>query len=258
MLKSRFSLTLFGQLILACLPNLVLAQSATSSVEIKLSASYDSLSRGYAPWRSVSLDVSKKLAPRLAIYGSATETSRFGLQDHQFTGGLYFPLGKRWLGHVEASFSPSHQVQSKWAIQGQLGRELGRGWVATVGLRHSAYNQLRSNLNTVTIERYWKKYRAAYTLYVSQQPGVGVTTSHSIQANYYYRERNSIGLTLAAGRELTNLGPRGFLATEVRSIALTGRHSVSQHWAVSYDLSWNQQGDIYSRKGVRFGVRYNF
>jgi YaiO family outer membrane protein len=227
-------------------------------VEVELNTSYERLNHGYAPWRSVALEVSKKLAPSRTLYGSLSETERFSLRDQQFTGGLYVPFGKRWLAQVEASVSPSHRVQARWSAFGQLGRELGRGWVAHAGFRHSAYNHTSANLSTLTLERYWQKYRAAYTLFVSQQPRTGVSTSHSVQANYYYRERHSIGVTVAVGRELTNLGPRGLLRTEARGVALTGRHWLHAHWALSYDLNWHQQGDIYIRKGMRVGVRYYF
>lgn len=251
---SRFGLAL--QFILAGV--VASAQSITPPVEVALSTSYETLNHGFAPWKSVSLEVSKTLAPRRSIYGSISETSRFALLDHQFSAGAYFSLNKRWLAQIEGSFSPSHRVQARYSVMGQLGRDLGRGWLATVGIRHSSYNQARANLHTLSIERYWKKYRAAYTLFVSQQPGVGTATSHSLQANYFYRERNAIGVILSAGKELTNLGPRGLLGTEARGVAVVGRHAVSQHWAIHYDLNWNRQGDIYSRRGGRFGVRYYF
>ncbi len=50
------------------------------------------------------------------------------------------------------------------------------------GFRRTAYNQTSANLSIVTLERYGQKYRAAYSLYVSQLPGLGVATSHSLQA----------------------------------------------------------------------------
>ena len=227
-------------------------------VEIELSTSYESLNHGYAPWLSLSLDVSKKLANRRVIYGALRETSRFSLRDQEVMGGVYIPLGKRWLAQVEASGSPSHRVQAKWSVFGQLGRELARGWVAQAGFRRTAYNQTSVNLSILSLERYWKNYRAAYSLYVSHLPGVGVSTSHSLQANYYYRERNALGVTVAAGQELTNLGARGLLRTEARGVALSGQHWLGQRWTVNYALNWNQQGDIYTRKGARVGFRFHF
>ncbi len=234
------------------------APAEPKNVEIELSTSYERLNHGFAPWFSLSLDVSKKLANRRVIYGALRETNRFSLRDQEVMGGVYIPLGKRWLAQVEASVSPSHRVQAKWSAFGQIGRELGRGWVAQAGFRRTAYNQTNANLSIVTIERYWKKYRGAYSLYVAQLPGVGVSTSHSLQANYYYRERNSIGVTVAAGQELTNLGARGLLRTEARGVALSGRHDLNRRWTLNYDLNWNRQGDIYTRKGARVGFRFHF
>jgi YaiO family outer membrane protein len=228
------------------------------NVEIELSTSYERLNHGFAPWFTLSLDVSKKLADRRVIYGALRETSRFSLRDQEVMGGMYIPLSKRWLAQVEASVSPSHRVQAKWSAFGQIGRELGRGWGAQAGFRRTAYNQTSANLGIVTIERYWKKYRAAYSLYIAQLPGTGVSTSHRVQANYYYRERNSIGVTIAAGQELTNLAARGVLRTEARGVALSGRHELNRRWTVNYDFNWNRQGDIYTRKGARVGFRFHF
>lgn len=234
------------------------ATTEPKRVEIELNTSYERLNHGYAPWFSLSLDVSKKLANRRVIYGALRETSRFSLRDQEVMGGVYVPLGKRWLAQVEASASPSHRVLAKWSVFGQLGHELGRGWVAQAGFRRTSYNQTNANLSVLTLERYWKKYRAVYAMYVSHLPGVGVATSHSVQANYYYRERNSLGLTVAAGQELTNLGARGLLRTEARAVALSGRHWLNNRWTVNYDLNWNRQGDIYTRKGARIGFRFHF
>ncbi len=259
-LKYEFVVTL----LLGLLSTVVTAQDkpvATAEpkrVQIELHTTYERLSHGYAPWFSLALEASKKLANRRVIYGAVRQTSRFSLRDQEAMGGIYVPLGKRWLAQVEASVSPSHRVLPKWSVFGQLGRELGRGWVAHAGFRRTAYNQTSANLTVLTLERYWKNYRGAYALYLAQLPGVGVSVSHSVQASYYYRERNAIGLTVAAGQELSNLGARGLLRTEARAVALSGRHWLNNRWTVNYDLNWNRQGDIYTRKGARVGFRFHF
>ncbi len=88
------------------------ATAAERNVQIELNASYESLTHGYAPWRSLSLDVSKKLADRRVLYGSLRETSRFSLRDQEVMGGLYFPLGKRWLAQVPIA---SHICPTRFA-----------------------------------------------------------------------------------------------------------------------------------------------
>jgi YaiO family outer membrane protein len=229
-----------------------------AGVEVEVGAAYDSLSHGFAPWRSVYLNVTQKLAARRVVYGSFRETNRFSLPDQELLGGVYFPLSRRWTALVEAQASPSHRVLAKWSLLGQVGRDLGHGWVGQVGFRHTEYNQAGANLGIFAIERYWKSYRAAYTLYLSQLQEAGHAASHSLQINYYYRDRQAIGLGFAIGQELENLGPRGILRTETRAFTLTGRHWFTTRWALTYDLSLNRQGGLYTRKGARVGLRRQF
>jgi YaiO family outer membrane protein len=225
--------------------------------EVGAEISYDSLSDGFAPWRSGTLSVSRRTEAGQAVFGSYRETSRFGLRDRDVTAGFRRTLGKRWAVQSEAGFSETHRVLPKWTAQAQLEHIFGRGWVAQGSFRHSAYNADRTNLGAASIERYFGRYRAGYTLYVGASRAAGVSAAHRVAGDYYYGERSSVGVSLAAGRELVNLGgARGILRTAAVGASVNGRHWFTPRWGVSWDLGLHRQGDIYTRRGLVFGVRY--
>ena len=233
--------------------------SLTKDAEIQLSFSYEDLTNGYAPWRSVALDFSKKLAERKVVYGTFRETSRFSLGDQEVLAGLYYPLGRHWTALFEATASPSHQVLPKFSVLGQLEHSFGKGWNAQAGIRHTVYDAARTNLGIFTLERYFENYRAGYTLYISQLEGAGLSAGHRVQGDRYYGQGSRVGLGFAFGRELENVGPpRGILRTETKNVFLVGEHWFAAHWAIAYEVGWHKQGDLYTKRGASVGLRYRF
>ena len=227
-------------------------------LEVEVGYSYDYLTNGFAPWRSAHLFVGKRFASRQSLYGAYRETLRVRQRDREAMIGFYQPLSRRWAMLVEANASPTHRILAKWSALAQLERNFGKGWVGSAGYRRTVFNTAQVNTGTFGAERYFSRYRAAYTLYVSGLQGAGTSTSHRGQVNYYYGEQSStLGVSFAAGKELENLGTR-ILRTEVRSFAVQGRHWANSRWGVSYDAAFTVQGDIYKRRGVSIGLRHRF
>ena len=50
----------------------------------------------------------------------------------------------------------------------------------------------------------------------------------------------------------------GVLSTNVKNWTLSGRHWLSNAWALTYDLVSHEQGTLYRRQGLRLGVRHSF
>ncbi len=227
-------------------------------LEVEVGYSYDHLTNGFAPWRSALLFVGKRFASRQSLYGVYRETLRVRQRDREAMIGFYQPLDRRWAVLVEANASPTHRILAKWSGLAQVERKFGKGWVGSAGYRRTVFNTAQVNTGTFGAERYFSRYRAAYTLYVSGLQGAGTSASHRGQVNYYYGEQSStLGVSFAAGKELENLGTR-ILRTGVRSFAVQGRHWVNSRWGVNYDATLHLQGDIYTRKGVSVGLRYRF
>ena len=233
------------------------AGNDAEAVEVEAGVSFEHLSKGFAPWSETYLSASKKFKSRRTIYGVYRRTERFGQSDREVTVGYYEPIGKRWTFLVEGSASPTHRILPKFSTLLQIEHTLKKGWGAQASWRHTEYNTARINTGIITLERYFSKYRAAYTLYATKLAGVGTSVAHRVQFARYYNEKSSLNLSFAAGREVENLGAR-ILQTDVRSFSVGGRHWINQHWALNYNYGLTRQGSIYTRQGFNFGIRYRF
>ena len=236
------------------------AKQDTAELQVELGASYEHLSSGFPDWQSYFIRVNRKFTSGQTLYGTAAIVRRFGLTDQSLMAGLVQPLGKsrRWTATFEAAGSPRHQILPQLSFYGRLDRDFGKGWVGNAGLRHSRYSTGNVNLGTFGVEKYYRHYRAAYTLYVAHLSGGGNAASHLLQGNYYYGERNSVGAGVAFGEEIESVGPGQLIRTDVGDLNLNGRHWIDQKWGLSYVASWHRQGTLYTRSGAQLGLLYRF
>lgn len=237
----------------------MLAQApAQATTEFELGTTFDRLSGTYGDWASQYLEGSHTFGPRKTLYGRAQQTQRFSLQDQEVSLGGYYPLLPGWTALAETSVSPSHRVLAAWSMLGQLEIELGHGWVGHLGLRRAAYAANGNTREVLGLEKYWSRFRGAYTLSFNQMDLGGSPMSHQLQLSYYYGDRNTLGLGYAFGQEVESLGLDRFLVSDIRALALTGRHWFVPGWAVAADLTWTEQGRLYQRQGFRVGLRHLF
>lgn len=236
------------------------SESDAKTSEAQFNHSVESLSNGFGVWREDVLNFSRKLNSRQTFYAAYRRTQRFGQTDNEGTIGIYQPLSRKWNLILEGSASPTSRILPKWSAFGQIERNFSKGWNASVGYRRTAYRAAKVNLINAGAERYWRNWRAAYTLYVSSLENGGSRASHRVQLDRYYGERaNSVGVGIAAGSELESLGRSGgVLATAVRGLMVSGRHWFKPEWGVNYGLTLHRQGDLYVRRGVYVGLRYRF
>ncbi len=227
-------------------------EDLSNSVEV--GAIHENLNQGFSDWQNLYLAASHKFAPRQTLYGEVHEAERFSQRDKKLVAGYYHPLGDKTTALIEASMSPDHRFLPEWSLLGQFDRQLGAGWGLQLGFRHSEYSQSASDLAVLTAERYWSSYRAAYSLYVGKPEGAGSASSHRVAIDYFYADRNSVGIAFSRGKEVENVG--AVITTDVRSIALTGRHWLTPTWAIQFNVGRHEQGDLYVRKGVGLGIQH--
>lgn len=245
-------------------PPLSLAADApTTPNEAEMGFSHDALNKGYANWDSSYLDGSHQFGERHSIYGELREARRYNLTDREISGGYYHPLADTWTALLGASVSPDHHVLPKDSLLVQLQKALDGGWDVQAGLRRSLYNPsataIATDIMALTGERYWGNYRAAYTLYLGKLQGSGTAPSHALQLSYYYADHSYCTLGGAKGRQAESLGSGlGVLLTEVSSTSLSGRHWLNPGWGLSYEAIVEHQGNLYTRKGIRLGLRHAF
>jgi YaiO family outer membrane protein len=227
-------------------------EDLSNSVEVGVI--HENLNQGFSDWQNLYLAASHKFAPRQTLYGEVHEAERFSQRDKKLVAGYYHPLGDKTTALIEAGVSPDHRFLPEWSLLGQFDRQLGAGWGLQLGFRHSEYSQSASDLAVLTAERYWSSYRAAYSLYVGKPEGAGSASSHRVAVEYFYADRNSVGIAFSRGKEVENVGT--VITTNVRSIALTGRHWFTPTWSIQINAGWHEQGDLYVRKGVGLGIQH--
>ena len=233
--------------------------SKEAASEIELGLGRDMLDKGYENWNDAYLSGAHRFGERHSVFGRLRQIRHYGQHDREISGGYYYPLGEAWTALIEASVSPGHNVLPKNTLLGQLQKSFGDGWGAHAGYRRSWYNTESASLIMLTGERYWSDYRAAYTLYLGKLPGAATAPSHRGQINYYYSNRSAFTLGYAKGRQVESLGSGlGLLTNDVTSISLSGLHWLSPAWGISYEAIRERQGDLYTRKGVRVGLRHAF
>jgi YaiO family outer membrane protein len=90
--------------------------------------------------------------------------------------------------------------------------------------------------------------------------GAGIASSHVGQFSYYYADRDYLTLSYATGRQVESLGPGlGILTANVTSsMSLSGRYWLNPQWGISYEAVSEHLSNLYSRKGIRLGLRRAF
>ena len=235
------------------------AEAPAKWTELEIGFSYGKLNNGYDNWRSVYVSGQSEFGPGKGVYGTLSKVERFAESDRELLAGAYMPLGGRFSGVVEGSVSDVHLLQPKYSALGQVSYQTESGWGASVGLRHTDYNDYGLNVKSATVERYWGSYRAAYTYTVSNLAyHPESATSNYFQANYYYGERNNVGLSYTSGHDVFVYQDFAPTISDTRSIALSGAHWVTKDWAITHELVYHQQDDYYIRKGISLGFRYRF
>lgn len=233
------------------------AQSTWTEAEI--GASHESLTGGNRDWDSIYLDAAHAFGERRTLVGGLRQTERYGLRDSEARLGYYHPLGAAWTGHVEGTASDEHHVLPKYSLAGQAAVALAGGWGANAGLRRNEFTRSTVHILSLGGERYWGNWRGAYTLYSGHPEGAGSAAAHRFQLNRYYGSRSSIGISATRGREVENAGPpAGVVTSDVRALALSGRHWFDPAWALSWELLVHQQGGLHKRRGVLLGLRHRF
>ena len=227
--------------------------------ELQFGTSYERVSNGHSPWRSVNLEVRAAGPNGGALYAIVQETMRFSQLDHDVMVGMQHRVASRVVVGGEAEVSPSHRVLATWGALGRVELDAGGGWGVQASLRHTQYASASVDLGTMTLERYLGHYRAAYTFYVSRLGGAGASASHRAHGDLYYgRLSNRVGVSVSAGEELENVRPLGVVSTRVRAAAVVGRQWLTPDWFVVYDTLILEQGALYTRRRVSVSLGHQF
>ncbi len=237
----------------------VCAAAAAQQTTVEASHGIEHLSNGSPDWRASSVTVRRKLdqsarGPSLAL--GVNRTERFGLDDTQVAATFVTPLSARLVATVDANGSATHRILPESSFGTTLQYEFAEAWLVHGGVRTTRYNDVRINQTVLMLERYTGPF--SWAVGARQARAFGTyARGGELRGTYFYGERHSIGLIVAAGREATNIGGIVTL-TSGRSAVLLGRHWLRQDLALTYSASHAREGDYYNRNGVNLGLQLVF
>lgn len=229
------------------------------ALDIEGGFTHETLTNGKPDWKSIYLEAAHDFAKRQTLYGLVRETDRFDFRDTELAMGYYHPFTEHITAQIEGSHSPEHNVLPENALFAGASWEMSKGWVASGGVRYNQYTDNDSRVLNAGLERYFGSYRAFYAIYNGKPQGAPSASAQRLGIDYYYGEASRLGVGLTWGREVENVGPpTGIITSDVRALSIYGRHWISPAWAVSWEALRHEQGDLYTRTGVRLGLRHHF
>jgi len=225
---------------------------------ISLAASYEDLSGGRDPWRAVMLGVDKPLDDRRRIIGGLHAEERFQASDAQLSFGFVDRGSDNWSYSVSGDLAPDAEVLPEWSLIAELGRTLPGKRSLGLRARHSSYTAVDVDSLAATLEQYAEQFRIAYTLTGAQPSGLGTSFGHSLRVAHDYGDASHVTLALGFGEEAETVAPGVVLVTQNRSVSVNGVHWRGAAWGLSWEAGWYEQGDLYDRVRISFGLEHRF
>lgn len=233
------------------------ASQAQADSSVAAGVGYDWLSNDFDSWQHQYLRGHHRINDRARWRGDIRNYNRYGLTNTSISTGLTYQLAPRTVADVEVSYTPSAEFRPEQRYIAQLYQGLWQGGGVTVGAQHSSWPTNDSRSFFIEPDYYYGPFRFAARYNWVDLDNVGSSSGYSLSAAWYYDDRSHTTLSYADGREIEPIGET-ILISQVRSIAVFGRHHLRQRWSVEYALSYTEQGTFHNRTGVELGVHYQF
>ena len=227
-------------------------------LQLEVGLGHEKLSNGLPNWSSAAVRLDYHFDAKQLIYGSFREVGRFNKADKEWSLGSAFSIGDNWAIGIDVSIAPDAVVLPQAAASLLVQRILDGGWIIGLGHRHSSYEGTYGDVESLTVERYWKAYRFAYRISAGKAQDAERAVTHEVRSDYYYQEPSSIGLSLVSGQESESIGIGRLITTDVSAASLQGMHWFTSNWAVRWRVGYHRQGNLYSRAGVDVSVSRRF
>lgn len=227
-----------------------------ASWTLSTGGSYDQLDKGFADWNRQFVGLARET---LQGHRHAVELSRNARGSTADTGLAVtadYRLGQDWLAGVYLGTAVDPVFLPRVDVGAHGGRVLPGDWVVDLALRHRDFSTTAASSATATVEKYVAAIRIAYRFSVSRVTDSPSFTSQGLTINWYYADAASIGLQYGTGREIESLGGGRLLETEVDSVAVTGRHSLSPRLTLDWFAGIHDQGALYRRQFLGLAVSF--
>ena len=188
-------------------------------------------------------------------FAELARNERFDASDATLAAGVSLqPLPAWRVGGIladtpDADFLPTRE----YALEAL--RSWSRGFGTELRFRRREYPTDTVSTYSFTGDKYVSSFRLAWRVDWSELHGAGSSLGHNLSFTWYPTDRRSIGLALGAGEEIEKVGLDQLLRTDVESITLTGRQTLSSRLELNWWLGSHDQGDYYRRDYAGLGIR---
>jgi YaiO family outer membrane protein len=235
-----------------------IAGTDSARYEVDVGVEHETLNKNLPDWHARSLRIKRSSASHHNLRAGVRETDRFGQQDTQLHVGGNWQAREGLVLGLEAGYSATHHILPARYGQADLAWSIAPQWVVNAGARASSYDTGSTQVFHLGADRYWGRERFGAMLFAGGPAGSAVTSSYRLQWTHDYGQHSWVGVSLTQGRETENLGAPGFLTSQIKGAAISGRHGLGSAWALTWVLGTHQQGDAYRRSGVTLGLRHAF
>jgi YaiO family outer membrane protein len=226
---------------------------------LSIDASYEDLSGGRPAWRGATVGIDRPLGTGQRLFAGLHLEERFNTRDEQAWLGFAGRMSQDWSYAVIGDVAPDAEVLPEWSLAFETGRGLPGNRSMGFRARHASY--LNANVDTLagTIEQYADWFRVSYTLNAAKTSGIDDPSfAHLIRVAHDYGRDSYAGIALGFGEEAETVAPGVVQVTDTKVVSFNGVHWRSAAWGFSWEAGWYEQGDLYDRIRVRFGLEHRF
>ncbi len=246
----------FTPLLILVLVGTVFASEYTGRAALRVDSA--SLTNGYDPWRSTAARIAVAHQRIVGVGFFKEQLERYNEKDTRNGLSAWLNIGRRlgWSGeYVRAD---EGVTVPETATTNRIALSLFRGWRIAVGHTDNRYAAgAETTSRSGELIRYAGAYRIAYTHYRSDVKDAGSAASDRLSLHRFLHD-GFIAASYAKGRELEALPGNRILEQDVLTLSLFGEYGLTPAWGIEYSYEYVEQGDIYLRNGVGFGIFYRF
>ncbi len=225
---------------------------ASPSVEVGYTTDY--LTNHAPDWKSKYANVCLPLKALGLLTLHGEDVDRFGLSD-QVIGASYaypFLIGVITLG---GSYTSNPSFLAKNAVGLEWNGRLPDGFGYTLRAEQRQYNDAKTNIESLGVEKNARKFRLAYTAILSSIEGSCGELAHRVQLQWISENNNRLGVTYAFGIEPEVVYQNSLSSIQTNFIQLDGLFWPIKRVGVVAACWHGMEGDYYQRNGGQIGLR---
>jgi len=214
----------------------------------------ESLDNNTPDWKNYFIGISRSLDVKQRVGVSAARIERFGLVDNQMT--INAMLGINDYLHASSSYSMSQESEfiPQWMLDSSLGFNISREFSIMPRIKYSEYTSLNTLMLSAGIDKYFSNMEVVYAAFTTYTDFKTPVSSHEFKFYYHYGDGKFVSIAANVGKELLVTTAIDPIYQDVYGFRLSGKHSLTEYFGLTYLISFHQQGDSYSKQGVRLGV----